>query len=632
MAAHTLLANENYLEGNEPLLTLLSHMHMVLVVWYLPEQAPDTELVLRYMNSPAESHNQQPLHAFQGRKIDTLFPHSRQIGIPAILKEVIETGRAQVLQEVAIPSILYTQSDYFKLHLIPLPNRHLMVVGEDISERKKAENALLESEEKFATIFRESPLPTSITQLEDSTISEVNDAWCQLTGWNKQEVVNKSLDDFQFLEPDIRLELRRELLANKSIKNKELKIKCKHGDVKYVLMSVVPIRFSQTENLVNLFLDITDRKKADEELAARQEMLEKLAEQVPGVVYQFRLYPDGRSCFPYASPGIRDIYEVEPEDVQYDASKVFAKIHPDDVNMVNQEILESAKNQTIFQVDFRVVLPKKGIEWRQCKANPQRLIDGSVLWYGIITNITREVNNFNQIKKLLTLEEEQNKRMRNFTHIVSHNLRSHTANMHGIFTLLAIEHPELLNNTYIDLLQQAATNLNSTIQNLNDVLSTRYATQEDWEVKNLAQVVEDAISSVAQLAQEAEVAIHNEVPKHLEVKVIPAYLDSIVLNMITNAIKFRSADRKSYIRISTQENKQQIGLYFEDNGLGIDLERHRNNLFGMYKTFHRHRDSRGLGLFLTKSQIESLGGRIDVESEVNKGTIFKIYLPYAADK
>jgi signal transduction histidine kinase len=108
-------------------------------------------------------------------------------------------------------------------------------------------------------------------------------------------------------------------------------------------------------------------------------------------------------------------------------------------------------------------------------------------------------------------------------------------------------------------------------------------------------------------------------------------MDSVVLNLLTNAIKYRSPERDSFAQISGKVEKQHFILSIADNGLGIDLQRHGNKLFGMYKTFHTHEDSRGVGLFMTKNQIDAMGGRIEVSSEVNIGTTFKIYIQYEKD-
>ncbi len=136
------------------------------------------------------------------------------------------------------------------------------------------------------------------------------------------------------------------------------------------------------------FRDISEQKKPAEEQTKSLTLLNNLATQVPGVVYQYRLYPDGRSAFPYSSPGMWDIYEVTPEEVQEDASLVFTRIHPDDYDYIVETITESAKNQTIYESEFRVILPKQGLRWRRSNAKPELLEDGSTLWHGIIIDIT----------------------------------------------------------------------------------------------------------------------------------------------------------------------------------------------------------------------------------------------------
>lgn len=131
------------------------------------------------------------------------------------------------------------------------------------------------------------------------------------------------------------------------------------------------------------------RKQAQEELGKSHQLLHKLAEQVPGVIYQYRLYPDGRSCFPYASSGLNMIYEVAPDEVREDATPVFDRLHPDDYQRVSDLIFESAREQRRFYCEFRVKLPEAGVRWRYCDALPELLDDGSTLWHGIIYDITK---------------------------------------------------------------------------------------------------------------------------------------------------------------------------------------------------------------------------------------------------
>ncbi len=186
----------------------------------------------------------------------------------------------------------------------------------------------------------------------------------------------------------------------------EYRIKTISGEYKWFYdVGSVTKRDSEGKPLIvsGLVLDISERKHVAEELQNSHDMLEKLAAQVPGVVYKYRLYPDGRSAFPFSSPGMCDIYEVTPEEVREDASPVFTRLHPDDYDNIVETITESARNQTFYHSEFRVILPKQGLRWRMCDAKPELLEDGSTLWYGIITDITERKQGEEALKESVQL-------------------------------------------------------------------------------------------------------------------------------------------------------------------------------------------------------------------------------------
>ncbi len=502
--------------------------------------------------------------------------------------------------------------------------------------------------------------------------------------------------------------------------------------------------------------DVTESIVIKEKLSSTYEMLSKLMAQVPGVVYQYRLYPDGRSCFPIASEGMYDIYEHHPHELVEDASMVFNRLHPDDKDRVSKEIYESAEKQTLFHSVFKVILPTKGLRWCKCDARPELLSDGSTLWYGIITDITERVDehdrlflseeryrivanntynwefwedeegkllyvspscvtltgftaeefiqnpqlmsdiiltedsgiyanhrhhvkvhphsekvefrirnksgqlkyikhlcqpaydskgafrgirgtnldvteaveNLQRIENLLKVEEAQNQRLRNFTHIVSHNLRSHSANMEGLLKLLKIESPDVFDHPYLKMMLKSSENLNETITHLNQVLDISLVNKEEWAPLQLLAAVKSVVDSVSTLAKEATLTITVAIDATIYIHAIPAYIDSIVLNMLTNAIKFCENSRDSYLHIKAVIEPGWLLLIFEDNGIGIDLQKHKEKIFGMYKIIHPRADSKGLGLFMTLNQVEAMGGKIDVFSEENIGTTFIIKLPY----
>ena len=122
-------------------------------------------------------------------------------------------------------------------------------------------------------------------------------------------------------------------------------------------------------------------------------------------------------------------------------------------------------------------------------------------------------------------------------------------------------------------------------------------------------------------------AIHNYIPQDITVNYNPAYLESILLNLLSNALKYSHPDRLPVIEFKyLLEHDGKIILSISDNGLGIDLIKNKDKIFGMYKTFHGNKDAKGLGLFISKNQVEAIGGTLEVESEPNIGTTFKIHI------
>jgi signal transduction histidine kinase len=235
------------------------------------------------------------------------------------------------------------------------------------------------------------------------------------------------------------------------------------------------------------------------------------------------------------------------------------------------------------------------------------------------------INSKKELQVLADITENQNKRLLNFTYIVSHNIRSHSSNLTGLVKLIEIADNEEEKDNLFKMLQTSTEKLEETIQNLNEIIAVQNNINSAKAILNLRNELERTFLVVHELILESNVTINNAVDENIELEVISAYLDSILLNLITNAIKYKSPERALVINISAKLDGKYMVLSVQDNGLGLDLVKHKDKLFGMYKTFHSNANSRGMGLFITKNQIETMGGKIDLESEVNVGTIFKIY-------
>ncbi len=243
-----------------------------------------------------------------------------------------------------------------------------------------------------------------------------------------------------------------------------------------------------------------------------------------------------------------------------------------------------------------------------------------------ITDITTRKAAEQEMKTVFDLANDQNKRLLNFAHIVSHNLRSHSGNLNMLLEFMREEDDEASRKELIGMVHNSAVNLHETIGHLNEVVIMHNTVAENLVPANLRQAVQNTLTNVRAFIKAANGRCINKIGEDVFVNVVPAYLDSILLNFLTNAIKYSAETRPPLIEFSAKTEGHFIELCIKDNGLGIDLRKNGDKLFGMYKTFHKNKDSRGIGLFITKNQIEVMGGKVRVESEVDAGTTFKIYL------
>jgi PAS domain S-box-containing protein len=333
--------------------------------------------------------------------------------------------------------------------------------------------------------------------------------------------------------------------------------------------------------------------------------------------------------------------------LQYTADEVIG-IHTPALLHAEEEVIARGKELTEyfgrtiegFNVFVEMEAPFESREWTYIRkdgsAFPVQLVvtairnsNGEVKGFlGVATDISKLKKAEKEMQLLLDFSTDQNKRLKNFAYIVSHNLRSHAGNIHMLLDLYIRKHPEAAENEIISHIKTASASLKETISNLNEVVTINNLVDQNLASINLQNAIEQAVDNVRQLAINADVIITSKVSKSISIEGLPAYIDSILLNFLTNGIKYRSPDRKGQIELSAVLKDNFVILSISDNGLGIDLTKNRDKLFGMYKTFHNNKDARGIGLFITKNQVEAMGGKIEVESEVNVGTLFKIYLKH----
>ena len=301
--------------------------------------------------------------------------------------------------------------------------------------------------------------------------------------------------------------------------------------------------------------------------------------------------------------------------------------HPDDylkdLNFLDELIAGKIDN---YQIEKRYFHKKGHTVFVILSVTKVTKIDGTLSHFiSQVVDITSRKEAEEKVKAVLKITADQNESLTNFAHIVSHNLRSHSTNLSMLTGFLINETDPEERANLINMLNESSDSLDETITHLNEVVSVKLNVLGKLEGVRILETFDSVRKSIIALLNENNVILNIQIPKEFVVSAVPAYLESILLNLLTNSIKYSSPKRRLVIDVKTRRERGKIVLTFSDNGLGIDMKRHKHKIFGMYKTFHKHKNSKGIGLFITKSQIEAMNGKIEVQSSVDIGTTFTLY-------
>ena len=252
-------------------------------------------------------------------------------------------------------------------------------------------------------------------------------------------------------------------------------------------------------------------------------------------------------------------------------------------------------------------------------------IPGEKLVYAIAKNITHLKKVDEERNLLLTDLTKINSDLKQFTYTNSHDLRSPVSNLLVVFELLdltKIKDDETL--SLLELLRLSAESLKDTLNEYVDTLIAR--DQQNVSITNLClkESLDTTQQSISSLIRNAKATFHIDFSEVEEVSFNKTYLESIFLNLITNSIKYARPDLKPMITISSKKENGRDQIIYNDNGLGFDMQKVKDKIFGLHQKFHNHIDSKGIGLYLVYNHIRSLGGNIQVESAPNEGTTFVI--------
>jgi PAS domain S-box-containing protein len=303
-------------------------------------------------------------------------------------------------------------------------------------------------------------------------------------------------------------------------------------------------------------------------------------------------------------------------------------VHVDDLQQYYSDIQDHFDNKSpYYENQHRVLTSSGNYKWILDKGKViERDQDGKPLRViGTHTDISEQKERELELIRTMDLYSQQNKRLLNFSHIVSHNLNTQSGNIKSLLDEIDANDTAENSKEMLAHLRTVSNDLNETIANLTQLVSIQNNSSIPIKSLDLNFYLGKVRSLIKSLKNYNRVTIINEIPFGSFVDFNPAYLESMLLNFTTNAIKYSRKNKPIVIRYTFRIENGAKSLTISDNGLGIDLEKYGSSLFGVYKTFHRNKESRGIGLHITKNQIEAMNGKVTVESKVGVGTSFKIW-------
>ncbi len=282
----------------------------------------------------------------------------------------------------------------------------ILKLRKQINLRKQAEKVAIQAQRDTQNVLMAATEVSIIETDRNGLISMFNSGAERMLGYSAVEMIGHTTLTLIHLDKEViqrAQQLSHELgykvsgfdvfvtkTALDGAERREWTYVCKNGT--HITVSLVMTVVCSSEGDIIGYLgiaqNISTQKLLEYNLMQEVERQKKLVHQMPGIIYQYQLLPDGRACFPYASDGIREIYEVSPEQVRTDATAVHDVFHPDDYDRIEKSIKVSATTMRLWEIEYRVILPIKGVRWLSGSARPELLNDGSILWHGFITDIT----------------------------------------------------------------------------------------------------------------------------------------------------------------------------------------------------------------------------------------------------
>jgi PAS domain S-box-containing protein len=520
-----------------------------------------------------------------------------------------------------------------EVNVRPIEGVGYISVIRDITERKEAEIKIRETEERYKSIITVSK--TGGWEYHTDT----KFVWCSpeyflMLGRKQSDYDMSGAGNLkeaweELLHPEDReraINHFAEYLKNGSVGTYENYFRMLHSNGSWVWIwsRGQTLRDAQgrlTTLTVGTHIDITERKKAEAVIKEQAEIFTAIIENANESIWLLspelkvlQFNKTGRERI-QINRGKEIYLGANFKDFLYPGSEyIFMPIF-NDALAGNYSELESCQKNI-----------KGELFWLRTRMYPVYDTQKKLIGVAVLTeNITDRKAMESERQKMIDEMLQRNRDLEQFAYIVSHNLRAPVANIIGISDYLLDTEIEAAEKEEMNSgLRTSVHRLDDVIKDLNNILQMKREISEKKETVKFSLLLDNIRMSIANLIEKENVTFISDFTAADEIMTIKSYLHSIFYNLISNSIKYRRPDVVPVIEIKSMVVQNKIEITYKDNGLGIDLDKKGDQVFGLYKRFHTHAEGKGMGLYMVKTQVETLGGTISIKSEINKGTEFKI--------
>jgi len=384
--------------------------------------------------------------------------------------------------------------------------------------------------------------------------------------------------------------------------------------------------------------DISEQREREQAASLLTARLERIAQHVPGILYQFELDAELVPRFPYMSERARELLGVDLARAAADASELMERIDPADRDGVTASIVESAHALSLWAWEFRVHAGAQGMRWIRATSSPLRRADGGTVWHGYMHDVTelRELEHARQDK---AAAEAANRAKTDFLSRMSHELRTPLNAVLGFSQLLEIDRADRLSDGQrrrVKLIREAGEHLLQMIGDLLDLTRIESGSlQVQIDAVPMQALAEEALDMLRPLAGSSQVQLRLQLQDPgLAAQADRTRLRQVLLNLLSNAIKYNRAGGSVDLLIAPAppaDGRAWLTIRVQDTGVGIAAA----DMPHLFEPFNRLAQARGaiegsgIGLSVTRALVTLMQGRIQASSQVGVGSSFEITLPAA---